>query len=38
MYCIFESLIELILNEIFIFEVGFEWLYGVDFCKGCYVG
>lgn len=33
-----ESLIELIPNDSFILEVGFERLHGVDFRKGCYVG
>lgn len=33
-----ESLIELIPNETFILEAGFERLHGVDFRKGCYVG
>ena len=37
-HCIPESLIELIPNETFILEVGFERLHGVDFRKGCYVG
>lgn len=37
-YCIPESLIELIPNETFILEAGFERLHGVDFRKGCYVG
>lgn len=36
--CIPESLIELIPNETFILEAGFERLHGVDFRKGCYVG
>ena len=33
-----ESLVELIPNETFILEAGFERLHGVDFRKGCYVG
>jgi tRNA-modifying protein YgfZ len=33
-----ETLVELIPNETFILEVGFERLHGVDFRKGCYVG
>lgn len=33
-----ESGIELIPNETFILEAGFERLHGVDFRKGCYVG
>lgn len=33
-----ETLIELIPNDTFILEVGFERLHGVDFRKGCYVG
>lgn len=33
-----EAGIELIPNETFILEVGFEKLNGVDFRKGCYVG
>ena len=33
-----ESLAELIPNETFILEAGFERLHGVDFRKGCYVG
>ena len=36
--CIPESGIELVPNEIFILEAGFERLSGVDFQKGCYVG
>lgn len=36
--CIPETLIELIPNETFILEAGFERLHGVDFRKGCYVG
>ena len=37
-HCIPESLVELIPNETFILEAGFERLHGVDFRKGCYVG
>jgi folate-binding protein YgfZ len=37
-HCIPESGIELIPNETFILEAGFERLHGVDFRKGCYVG
>ncbi|AXC50726.1 folate-binding protein [Paracoccus suum] len=33
-----EAGIELIPNETFILEAGFERLHGVDFRKGCYVG
>lgn len=33
-----ESGVELIPNETFILEAGFEALHGVDFRKGCYVG
>lgn len=33
-----ESLIELIPNDSYILECGFERLHGVDFRKGCYVG
>jgi len=36
--CIPESGIELLPNETFILEAGFERLHGVDFRKGCYVG
>lgn len=36
--CVPESGIELIPNESFILEAGFERLHGVDFKKGCYVG
>ena len=36
--CIPESGIELIPNESYILEAGFERLHGVDFRKGCYVG
>ena len=37
-HCIPETLIELIPNETYILEAGFERLNGVDFRKGCYVG
>jgi tRNA-modifying protein YgfZ len=37
-HCIPESGIELIPNETFILEAGFERLNGVDHRKGCYVG
>ncbi|KRW94817.1 folate-binding protein YgfZ [Paracoccus sp. MKU1] len=37
-HCIPETLVELIPNESFILEAGFERLHGVDFRKGCYVG
>ena len=37
-HCIPETLIELIPNDTFILETGFERLHGVDFRKGCYVG
>ncbi len=37
-HCIPEAGIELIPNETFILEAGFEHLNGVDFKKGCYVG
>ena len=33
-----ETLVELIPNETFPLEAGFERLHGVDFRKGCYVG
>ncbi|WP_134726857.1 YgfZ/GcvT domain-containing protein [Paracoccus luteus] len=33
-----ESLVELIPNETFVLEAGFERLHGVDFRKGCFVG
>lgn len=36
--CIPETGIELVPNETFILEAGFERLHGVDFRKGCYVG
>ena len=37
-HCIPESCIELIPDETYILEAGFERLHGVDFRKGCYVG
>ena len=37
-HCIPVTGIELIPNETFILEAGFERLHGVDFRKGCYVG
>ena len=37
-HCIPESGIELIPNDTFMLEAGFERLDGVDFKKGCYVG
>lgn len=37
-HCIPETLVELIPNETYILEAGFERLNGVDFRKGCYVG
>ncbi|WCR10276.1 folate-binding protein YgfZ [Paracoccus stylophorae] len=37
-HCIPKTLVELIPNETFILEAGFERLHGVDFHKGCYVG
>ncbi len=37
-HCIPESLIELIPDDTYILEAGFEVLSGVDFKKGCYVG
>ncbi len=37
-HCIPESGIELIANDSYILECGFERLHGVDFRKGCYVG
>lgn len=36
--CVPETGIELIPNETFLLEAGFERLSGVDFRKGCYVG
>ncbi len=37
-HCIPETGIELIPDDSFILEAGFERLHGVDFRKGCYVG
>lgn len=37
-HCIPESLVELIPDDTYILEAGFEALNGVDFKKGCYVG
>jgi tRNA-modifying protein YgfZ len=37
-HCIPEAGVELIPNDTFILEAGFERLHGVDFRKGCYVG
>ena len=37
-HCIPETGVELIPNDTFILEAGFERLHGVDFRKGCYVG
>ena len=37
-HCVPESGIELIPNESYVLEAGFERLNGVDFSKGCYVG
>ncbi|WP_095590582.1 YgfZ/GcvT domain-containing protein [Actibacterium ureilyticum] len=37
-HCIPETGVELIPNDSFILEAGFERLHGVDFKKGCYVG
>ncbi|MBN2906343.1 MAG: folate-binding protein YgfZ [Rhodobacteraceae bacterium] len=37
-HCIPETGIELIPDETYILEAGFERLHGVDFHKGCYVG
>ncbi|MBT8408079.1 MAG: folate-binding protein [Alphaproteobacteria bacterium] len=37
-YCIPETNIELIPNDTYLLEAGFERLSGVDFRKGCYVG
>jgi len=37
-HCIPESGIELIPDDSYILEAGFERLHGVDFRKGCYVG
>lgn len=37
-HCIPETGVELVPNDTFILEAGFERLHGVDFRKGCYVG
>lgn len=37
-HCIPESGIELVINDSYLLETGFERLNGVDFRKGCYVG
>ncbi|QIE56239.1 folate-binding protein YgfZ [Pikeienuella piscinae] len=37
-HCVPESGVELIPDETYILEAGFERLHGVDFRKGCYVG
>lgn len=37
-HCIPEAGVELIPNDSFVLEAGFERLHGVDFRKGCYVG
>ncbi|SFP06878.1 CAF17-like 4Fe-4S cluster assembly/insertion protein YgfZ [Tranquillimonas alkanivorans] len=37
-HCIPEAGTELIANDTFILEAGFDRLHGVDFRKGCYVG
>jgi folate-binding protein YgfZ len=37
-HCIPEAGVELIPNDTFVLEAGFERLHGVDFRKGCYVG
>ena len=37
-HCIPESAVELIPNDTYPLEAGFERLNGVDFKKGCYVG
>lgn len=37
-HCIPQTGVELVPNETFILEAGFERLNGVDFKKGCYVG
>jgi folate-binding protein YgfZ len=36
--CVPEAAIELVANDSYILEMGFERLNGVDFKKGCYVG
>jgi tRNA-modifying protein YgfZ len=37
-HCIPETGVELVVNDTYILEAGFERLNGVDFKKGCYVG
>ncbi len=37
-HCIPESQVELIVDDSYLLETGFERLHGVDFRKGCYVG
>ena len=37
-YCIPETGIELLPDDSYLLETGFERLHGVDFRKGCYVG
>jgi tRNA-modifying protein YgfZ len=37
-HCVPQSLAELIPDDSYILEMGFERLHGVDFRKGCYVG
>lgn len=37
-HCIPETLVELVPDQTYILEAGFERLNGVDFRKGCYVG
>lgn len=37
-HCIPETFVELLPNDTYILEAGFERLNGVDFGKGCYVG
>ncbi|GHA60443.1 aminomethyltransferase [Amylibacter ulvae] len=37
-HCIPETNIELVADDTYILEAGFERLHGVDFRKGCYVG
>ncbi|MDO9640436.1 MAG: folate-binding protein [Pseudotabrizicola sp.] len=37
-HCIPETGIELIANDTYLLEAGFDRLHGVDFRKGCYVG
>ena len=37
-HCVPESLVELIPDDSYILECGFQRLHGVDFRKGCYVG